>query len=315
MAKTKKPRLGRGLSSLISKPVSVAPPPPESSAQAEQSNSSARSPQPAPSSQPESGLTWVALDQIEANPYQPRRTFNDQDLAQLASTIKQDGLMQPIVLRRMGSGYQIVAGERRWRASKIAELSSVPALVRELDDQQMAEWAVIENLQRKDLNAVERAAAFGRLVDRFGLSHQQVADRIGSDRTTVTNTIRLLDLDVEVQEMIRLGKLSGGHGRALLALNDAKAQQIMSRQAMDQGWSVRKIEQAVRDAIQPSDAARKRQAQTSHVTDLEKQVGVQLGTKVRIKRGSKKGAGSLMIEFYDLDQFDALLDRMGVRVE
>lgn len=314
MAKTKKPRLGRGLSSLISKPVSVAPPSGEIPIPTESPSSIADS-EPSSERSSESGLTWVSIDQIEVNPHQPRRVFDEQELAGLAATIKQDGLMQPIVLRPSGGSFQIVAGERRWRASKLVGLDRIPALVRDLNDQQMAEWAVIENLQRKNLNSMERAAAFKRLVDLFGLSQQQVADRVGSDRTTVTNTIRLLDLDEEVQEMVRLENISGGHGRALLPLSNHKAQQIMARQIVDQGWSVRKTEQAVRDAIEPSSSTQKRRAQASHVTDLEKQIEAQMGTKVRIKRGSKKGAGTLMVDFYDLDQFDALMGRMGVQID
>ena len=330
MAKTKKPRLGRGLSSLISKPVSVSPPPP-GPAEPQEKNHQEKPAQPAPSSTeaaPETvskanagsevgseGLIWVKLDQIGPNPHQPRRTFDESELGQLAATIKRDGLMQPVVLRAAGEGFELVAGERRWRASRIAELETIPAIVRDLDEQQMAEWAVIENIQRKDLNAIERAEAFERLVNRFSLSHQDVAERVGSDRTTITNTMRLLDLHEEVREMVRLGHLSGGHGRALLGLQDEEAQKLLARQVVSGQWSVRKTEQVVRDMLNPSAAKSQRVSRATHLSDLEKQIGSQLGTKVRLKRGSKKGTGTLMIEFFDMDQFDHLLDRLGVKVD
>lgn len=333
MAK-KKPRLGRGLNSLMAaNPVPVNPP-----AEEDQAPADSDQPTPAKAAQPETdagtsgtaaadpttaqppeGLVWVETDQIRPNPYQPRKTINDNSLHELAASIRQDGIMQPVVVRagREG-GYQLVAGERRWRAAQQAGLERVPALVRDLDERQMAEWALIENLQRENLNPVERAEALRTLADRFSLTHQVLADRIGADRASVTNALRLLELDEEVRELVRCGKLSAGHGRSLLGIDDPEGQRKLARQAAGGGWSVRRIEQAVRQANQPIERSGKKKtagARSAHLRELEQRIAQQLGTKVQIKPGRKKNAGTLMIDFYDLDQFDLLMSKLGVDVE
>lgn len=343
MAKSKRPRLGRGLSSLMAKPVSVDPPSPVESLSHPAAESETGLPE---SSAPvrervvepivteasadgapvDGSLAWLAVDSIRANPYQPRRTFDPVALKQLASSIRQDGVMQPIVVRpikdtdAVGPSYEIVAGERRWRAAQAADLIILPAVVRQLDDQQLAEWAVIENLQREDLDPIEKAQAFARLIDRFEMSHQEVADRVGIDRTSVTNTLRMLDLSDDVQELVRLGKLSGGHGRALLALNNEELQLPVAKRAVAGGFSVRATEQAVRDANTEAagDAPapkQKRDARSAHYKDLERRIASQLKTKVHLKPGRKKGSGALTIEFHGLDAFDELMAKLGVEID
>lgn len=319
-AKTSKPRLGRGLSSLMPSPVSVAPPKEAERTPAGGSAGPASDHADAPEAADGNPLQWVPVDRIEPNPYQPRRAFDQHTLEQLAASIRQDGMMQPVVLRPDGQGdrYQLVAGERRWRAADQAGLKQIPALVRELDERQLAEWAVIENLQREDLNPIERAEALGNLAERFELSHQQVAERIGLDRSTLTNLLRLLELEQDVQELVRLGKLSAGHGRTLRAIDDPEAQCALARKTIDAGWSVRRLEQEVRRGTRPADQQKGRKtpgAKSKHLTDLEAQIGRQLGTKVSIKPGKKKNTGTLSIDFYDLDQFDTLLEKLGVNVE
>jgi ParB family chromosome partitioning protein len=226
--------------------------------------------------------------------------------------------MQPIVLRPKpaGEGYELVAGERRWRAAQRLGLATVPAIVRELDDRQIAEWAVIENLQREDLDPLERATAFARLADHFALTHQEIADRIGIDRTTVTNFIRLLDLHEDIQELVRKDRLTGGHVRCLLSIADPAAQVALAKRAVAAGWSVRKMEQVVKRQAGPQlgtgPAATGRSA---HLLDLERQIAQQLNTKVHIKPGRRKNAGTLMIDYYDLDQFDALMAKLGVNLD
>lgn len=360
--KAKKPRLGRGLSSLISMPVSIEPPDthdsPEIPEAAEPVQIVAPAPPPfaskslphpaahkvataptahrlvaavvvpaqAPNPHPPTptasttrDLTWVAVDAIEPNPYQPRRTFDAAALDQLARSIKQDGVMQPIIIRPApgsASRFQLVAGERRWRAAQQAGLAKVPAILRILSDEQIAEWAVIENLQREDLNPIERAEAFARLSKQFKLTHERIADRVGVDRVTITNLLRLLELHSDIQELIRLGKLSAGHGRALLSVTEHQAQLALAQRAVAGGWSVRMIEATVRRAVQPATAAqRKTDARSAVLEDLERQITAQLSTKVAIKPARKKGAGTLMIDFYNLDQFDALMHKLGVQVE
>jgi len=327
MSKAGKPRLGRGLSSLMSTPVAVDPPTDEQVSQAptggsEQEKVSESSQGAGPD------LVWLSVEAIEPNPFQPRQRFDERALEDLAGSIKQDGLMQPIVVRAVASDaggasagrYQLVAGERRWRAAKLAGLEQVPALVRELDDQQIAEWAVIENLQREDLNPIERAEAFSRLIERFELRHEDVADRVGVNRATVTNTLRLLELHGDVRDLVRTGQLSGGHAKALLGVSDHEVQVVVANHAVAEGWSVRMIETEVRQLgrdqpLEKTPPKQQQAARSAHLEDLQRQVAEQLGTKVKIKAGRKKGSGSLTIDFYDLDQFDTLLTKLGVNID
>ena len=328
MAKAKKPRLGRGLSSLMAEPAPVTPQEPSEPTSARPEGEAGRPDVHTPEAGGESeragvadgGLTWLDVGAIEPNPFQPRRGFDEEALEQLAQSIRQDGVMQPIVVRRTEDGerYQLVAGERRWRAAQRAELERIPAILHTLDDRKLAEWAVIENLQREDLNPVERAEAFARLIEKFELSHQDVAERVGVNRSTITNVIRLLDLHPDVREWVRIGKLSAGHGRALLGVDDPEAQLALAKRAVSGGWSVRTVEETVRRATQAAGGESKKKAagtKSAHLADLQEQIGTQLQTKVNIKPGRKKNSGTLAIEFYDLDQFDALLEKLGVEME
>jgi len=348
MARTKKPRLGRGLSSLMASPVAVTPPasatgpPPKETDETGGVSAGTEAAAAPPSAiQASAGtgqaLHYIGLDQIAPNPHQPRQHFDEASLKQLAHSIQQDGLMQPVVLRPapgQTDRYELVAGERRWRAAGLAELEQIPAIIRSLSDQQVAEWALVENLQREDLNPIERAQAFARLAEQFGHSHEQIAERVGIERPTVSNYLRLLDLHSSLQAAVRDGQLSAGHGRALGGLPDLEAQAIMGRQTIEQGWSVRQTEDAVRVAMAdprtPGAAGsatgkgdvtsggggwRKQARRSPHVIDLERQVAEQLQTKVTIKPGRKKGSGVVSIEYYSLDQFDALLNRMGIEVD
>jgi len=272
-------------------------------------------------------ITYLAIEQITPNPGQPRRQFDPVALDQLADSIRSAGLMQPIIVRLAEKGserpYQIVAGERRWRAAGRADLQVVPAIIRDLDDRQVAEWALIENLQREDLNPMDRAEAFRNLAEQFGLSHEDIAGSVGIERSTVSNFLRLLGLDESVQELVRQGMLLMGQARAIAGLTDAKLQKALAKQAVRDGWSVRRTEQAARAAATGSPRAHAEAAasdkpvstRSTHLKDLEQQIGQQLGTKVRIRPGRKKGTGTLAIEFYSLDQFDTLLGKLGVEME
>lgn len=270
------------------------------------------------------GLRHIPVHLIEPNPRQPRQQFDQPALERLADSIKTQGLMQPIIVRPRQGGdpeqpYELVAGERRWRAAQLAGLEAVPAIVRELDDQQLAEWALIENLQREDLNPMERAQAFQRLIDAFGLSHEDIAARVGLERSTISNSLRLLTLSYVVQRYVRDGRLSMGHARALAGLTDHARQQAIAEQTLRQGLSVRQVEQLVRraasaDAAATSDPSPGR-VRSTYLADLEQQIAHQLATKVKIRAGRKKGSGTLAIEFYSLDQFDTLLSKLGVQAE
>lgn len=290
------------------------------------------------------GLVMIGVERIQANRHQPRQHFDESALASLSESIKREGLMQPIVLRAMrGAGgaeggmdkadgqYELVAGERRWRAAQLAGLTQVPALVRELDDQQLAEWALIENLQREDLNPMERAHAFERLATTFNLTHEQVAERVGLNRSTVSNLLRLLNLNEYCQQLVNDQLLSMGQARALAGLTAAEhseVQKTIADQAVKQGLSVRQVEAMVREAQQATDlgsSTSKPDASGStlanaggatsgggYLGDLSQRISQELGMKVVVKSGRKKNSGSLTLEFYSLDEFDGLMQRLGV---
>lgn len=319
-AKDRPPRLGRGLSSLLKAPVVATAPPVDQPADAPPGEAK-------PRTDGSSGETVLVLDvgRVIANRHQPRQHFDESSLAGLAESLKRDGVMQPVIVRPAAGRsehYELVAGERRWRAAKLAGLTAIPALVRDLDDRQLAEWALIENLQREDLNPIERAEAFQHLIDQFKLTHDDIAQQVGVDRSTISNSLRLLNLQDDVRNLVRQDLLSSGQAKALAGLSDGDAQLKLADRAIRQGWSVRKLEEAVRAAaasaeLSPDPEKKTTQAakRPAHLADLEKQIGDALQTKVRIRPGRKKGAGSLHIDFYDLDQFDALLSRMGVEME
>lgn len=281
------------------------------------------------------GVRFVSIDQLAPNPYQPRQQAHDAGIDTLADSIRIHGLMQPVVVRPQpesgtttgrdgesspGTTFEIIAGERRWRAARMAGLERIPAVVRALDDRDAAEWALVENLQREDLNPIDRAHAFAGLVERFGLSHDDVAQRVGVDRSTVANLIRLLSLAPPVQDLVRHGRLSMGHARAIAGLSDADAQAAAADRAVRQSLSVRQVERLVKSLASagptpPSEAPSRPAAPargTHHLEDLEHRIGEQLGTRVAIRPGRKKGTGRLTIEFHSLDAFDDLLARLGV---
>jgi ParB family chromosome partitioning protein len=266
------------------------------------------------------GLVHLAVISIQPNQHQPRQRFDATKIKSLAASIKNDGLMQPIVVRPSAAGsgqYELVAGERRWRAAQEAGLQQVPALVREIDEEKAAELALIENLQREDLNAIEKAEAFQHLGDQFGLTHTQIAERVGLERSTVTNLLRLLDLSDFVRDLVRENVLSMGQARAIAGLADAVQQRGLAERAVREGLSVRQVEQEARRLQQPATAkgAKVPSATSPVLSDLEKQIGQQLGTRVKIKAGKKKGAGTIAIDFYSLDEFDALLNRLDVKAD
>jgi len=320
----KSPRLGRGLSSLLAKPVSVQPT--EQAAEAPESSSptntaESQEPMAEASAATQDGVQHLAIGQIVPNPHQPRQRFNETSLAQLAASIRQDGLMQPIVVRpgAKDSQYELVVGERRWRAAQMADLTTIPVVVRTLNEEQSAAWALVENLQREDLNAIERAEAFQKLADQFKLSHSQIADRVGVDRSSVSNALRLLTLHPDVQMLIQEDLLSAGQAKALAGLSDQEAQKVIAEKAIRESWSVRQMEQAIRKLQQggesgPATADRPAPRQV-HLADLERQITRQLGTKVNVKAGRKKGSGKLTINFNSNEHFEEILGKLGVALD
>lgn len=257
----------------------------------------------------------IAIDSISPNPHQPRQTFNQQALEALAESIRTAGLMQPLVVRPGPTGeYQLIAGERRWRAAQIVGMDAVPVLVRDVNDREAAEFALIENLQREDLNPLERAEAFARLISDFALTHQEVAQRVGLDRSNITNHLRLLDLEDEFKEALRERKIGMGHARALLAITNLDQRRTLGHECIAAGWSVREIERRARRA---SDAPQSIASTASpaaprhlHMKDLERRLSEHLGTEVQLRPGKAKGSGKLIISFFTFEEFDGLMQRL-----
>jgi len=258
-------------------------------------------------------VAMLDIKQVVANPLQPRRRFDEAELDKLASSLADNGFISPIVVRESGGRYEIIAGERRWRAAQKAGIEAVPAIIREASDEKTLELALVENIQRKSLNAIERAIAYKMLLTRFKLTQEETAVRLGVDRASLANFVRLLDLPDEVQDLVSEGKLSFGHARALLGIKDEVKVATMARNIALKGLSVRQTEDSVRETLtKAGDVAKPRQKQKSaNVRDLEENLRQHLGTRVEIKEKGKKGAGKMVIEFYSLDDFDRILNIIG----
>ena len=255
------------------------------------------------------GVVDAPLASITPNPHQPRAPIRDQDLVELAASIQEHGVIQPLVVSRVPDGYQLIAGERRWRAARLAGLSTVPVIVKDVAPSEMLELALVENLQRSDLNALEEAMAYRQLTEEFGLTQEQVARRVGKSRVAVANTLRLLKAARRVQEALLEGEISEGHARALLGLEQAEAQEAALKIVLKQGLNVRQTEDMVRRLLgldrKKQRAAREVSPQTRA---LEAQFREALGTKVSLKRSGK--GGRVVIYFYSEEELDALYGRI-----
>lgn len=246
----------------------------------------------------------VPLADIRANPFQPRRTFDEAGLEELCASIREHGMLQPVVLRPAGGGFEIVAGERRFRAARSLGLERLPALVRTATDEEMQTLALVENLQREDLNAMEKSRALGAMMRNFALTQEDVAARVGKARTTIANLLRLQDLPVDVQQWVEEGKLTGAHARAVLQAKGDGRRLELARQAMERGWSVREIERRARTG--PTVGKRKARPEDPYVRDLEDRLRRALSTDVRLKPKGKGGV--LEIAYHDPDGLDRLLE-------
>jgi ParB family chromosome partitioning protein len=265
-------------------------------------------------------LEEIPVDAIEPNPNQPRVHFDEASLADLAASIREIGVLQPILVRPAEHGrYQLIAGERRWRAARRAELQLIPAIVRQVDQLASVEQALVENLHRADLTALEEASAYQQLIEDFAFTHEQLASRVGKSRAAVTNTLRLLSLPPAIQHLLADGQLSAGHARALLGTADRSYQEQLARRAASEGWSVRTVEQAIRDretrtvavstgATPASSGTPTPKLRSAAVLELEGRLGDYLETNVGIKLG--KGRGRVTIDFADLDDLDRIFRKM-----
>lgn len=279
---------------------------------------------PAPAVSPAEGKTapgrqvLLKLNQLRSNPTQPRKELPPSQLKALADSIAKTGLIQPIAVRSAGKDvYEIVVGERRWRAAQMAGLSEIPAVVREATDEQMLELALVENIFREDLNAIDRATAYKRYCDTFGLSAEQVAERVGEDRTTVANYLRILELPNEVKQWVIEGKLSMGHARGLLGLSSATMRTQAAKEAIAGDLSVRALEKLVRERqaarSAPGAGLGGKAEKRPLIRDLEQAFGRAMGMRVEIFEGRRKGKGRVVIHYRSLEDFDRLCERVGVR--
>ena len=250
----------------------------------------------------------LRVDQLQRGRYQPRTKMDDASLQELAASIRKQGLMQPILVRPIDGGrHEIIAGERRWRAAKIAGLAEVPVLVRDVPDSAALAMALVENIQREDLNPLEEASGVQRLIDEFKLTHQEAAEAIGRSRAGTTNLLRLLNLQKPVQTMVFDGKLEMGHARALLALEGRKQEAVAKRVAA-RGLSVRQTEDLVNSIVHPAAKAKRRFSLDRDVARLEEELSEEIGTTIQIKPG-RKGAGKLVVAYSSADHLDDLLSR------
>ncbi|MDD2432003.1 MAG: ParB/RepB/Spo0J family partition protein, partial [Firmicutes bacterium] len=253
----------------------------------------------------------IQITQIVPNPYQPRKNFDEDALNELASSIKEHGLLQPILLRKVDDKFEIIAGERRWRAANIAGLHQIPALIRDFDDKLMSQLALVENLQREDLNPLEEAEAYQNLIDEFEMTQEMIALSVGKSRTAIANTLRLLKLSDYVKENVSRETISGGHARALLPLADGNVQNQICDRVIAEGWSVRRTEDFVRELIESTPKAKKRTEKINiFLRDISERIGEHLGTRVRIKPGKK--VNKIEIEFYDDEDLQRILNSIGV---
>jgi len=251
----------------------------------------------------------IPVDRLSPNPFQPRRSFTEEGLEQLADSIRHHGILQPIVVRPSGDGYQLIAGERRWRAAQIAGLQRIPAVVRELDDPSMVQVALIENLQREDLNPIEEASAYRRLMDEFNMTQEQLSSTIGRSRPAIANAVRLLNLPTEIQRAVEERKLSEGHARCLLAISDQEDQLKVAAQIIANGLNVRQAEELVRGTTRDvsRETIRKRTSEDDpDAVRLTQRLGERLGTRVKLSGSVRKG--KLEIEYYSTEDLDRILE-------
>jgi ParB family chromosome partitioning protein len=288
MADKRRPALGRGMAALLS---NAAPPPATTVAG------------------PGRSVLHLPLEAVERNPAQPRKRFDEQRLEELAASIREHGVVEPILVRREGARYRILAGERRWRAAQRAGLREVPAIVREATDRQAFELALVENLQRADLNAIEEAEAYEVLATDHGLTQEEVAARVGKERSTVANALRLLKLPGDVRDAVRDGQLDMGHARALLGLSEAAEMRKLAQRAIRDGLSVRALEALVRATTQKREPGRAPQ-ETPGTRDLVQRLQRRLGAKCRLVQRTAS-AGKIEVEYTSLDELDGILSKIG----
>lgn len=253
------------------------------------------------------GILFLDLNEIKPNSKQPRKSFPDEKIDELARSIEKHGIIQPIMVRSAGEGYEIVAGERRWRAARRANLKQVPCIVRELSEEQNMLIAIIENMQREDLNPMEEAEALNQMIVNFGLTQEEVSKSVGKSRPYITNALRLLKLPAGIQEMVVQGELTNGHARAILGIKEENRQLSLAKRVLKEGLSVRETEVlANKESEGPIKKIAKARAKNREITDLEEELKTALGTKVAINHGTRRG--KIEIEYYSREELERLLE-------
>jgi ParB family chromosome partitioning protein len=315
-AVSKERRLGRGLEALLGRAFDTTEASPSQSAASINDESLDER-----MVRDESGQLWLNVDSIDRNPYQPRQTFNESEIADLADSIREHGILQPLVVRQIDGRFELIAGERRLRAATAADWRQVPVQIRDVSDRQMAELAIVENVQRKDLNAIEKAESFERYINQYGCTQEDLAARVHVDRSTIANLIRLLELPAEVKQMVQEGDISQGHARALLPLGDEEEQRQFATRIKKEGLSVRATEQGVQNQVHALDGDLLRlvdaegnsrpipKTRSEQLTALEQELRTALGTKVDLSQ-TAKGRGRITIHFKNHDEFERVRERL-----
>lgn len=256
----------------------------------------------------DNSIIEIKLTEVEPNEKQPRREFDDEALKDLAESIKEHGVVQPIIVRRLGNGYQIIAGERRWRASRLAGNRTIPAIVKECTNLEVMELALIENLQREDLNSIEEALAYKSLIEEYKMTQEEISKQIGKSRPAIANSLRLLQLPQVIKDMIAMGKISQGHARALLAIDGEKKQLEIAEKIVEQQLNVRQIEKMAKAEKKPDKQEKEPDSYQLEIKQLEERLKTALGTRVIIQH--KKNKGKIEIEYYSNDELDRIIEFM-----
>lgn len=307
MSKLPPKRLGRGLSGLLS--ITDEPAAPEPVA-ADVPRGARLGPEAGTAGTP----LLVSPDNVHPNPHQPRKSFDDRTLAELAESVRQHGVLQPLVVKPRGAGgWELIAGERRLRAARLAGLAEVPVIVRDADELAQAQLALVENVQREDLNPIDRADGYRSLLGQLGLTQAELAARLGEDRGTISNHVRLLELPEPIRALVRDGKLPLGHAKVIGGVADPKEQARLADLVVSQELSVRNLERILQTpAVAPP---KPKKGSDAHQREVEQSIAHQVGLRVQLRSGPKKGRGSVVLHYASLDEFDDLMERLGVELD
>lgn len=257
----------------------------------------------------------IPINEIRPNPNQPRKRFDESEIRELSKTLHSVGLIEPVIVRRIDEGYQLIAGERRWRACSMAGFKKIPVIIKQLNDIQALELGIIENIQREDLNPIEEARAYEMLIEKTGMKPSQVGDKVGKDRTTVANLLRLLKLPEEILGYIEQGRITAGQSRPLLGLGDRTAMMRVTRKIIEQGWNARRVEEEVARLTESPGSGRKKRASVkgdANIRSIEEKVRKKFMARVRLDH-TKKGSGSIAIHYGNLEDLDRILELMGIK--